>query len=316
MATNAAPTLAGRMLCASVLSYSIPFVYPPPPPIPQTQPYYNGAGYLTVPTMIASDDHNANAACTVGLTNDGIVVAFRGTVYNSIGDWMNDLLLELVKKDGIPGKIHEGFTNAVAAIFNPLLARLKILIAANPRALIFLTGHSKGAGMAPIAAYYLYTNGINAKALYLFAPPLPGDAAFANAYNAIFPYTYLYENYMDIVPLLPPSPSTAGGLDYYLTDAIIQGKISEDWLVLVAAIFVFGLKGYSPVSSVGRTFYIPPPVNNIYKAVPMTNVLVQQQLRAIATGIIAGDFAAFANAHNSRCGHGHGYMNALGGGIC
>ena len=194
--------------------------------------------------MIASDVNDANAACTVGMNKDGIVIAFRGTVFTSITDWINDLLVKMIPVPGITGKVHDGFNNAVAAIFKPLALTIKKLRAANPNAPIYLTGHSKGGGMALIAASYLAANGIAVKALYLFAPPLPGDTTFANKFNTVFPATYLYENYQDIVPILPPSPATAGGLDV----AFIQLGTAE---ALAAAVVItgIGLLGYNAVGS-------------------------------------------------------------------
>ncbi|MBN8641364.1 MAG: lipase family protein [Flavobacteriales bacterium] len=307
--STVATTIEGRMLCASVLTYSIPFVYPPTGPTPQTEPYYSGVGYSTPPVMIGSDANNSNAACTVGINQDGIVLAFRGTVYNSIMDWVNDLLVKPVAVTGIQGKVHDGFNNAVNAILAPIVMQIKSLLKANPSAKLYITGHSKGAGMAPIAAYYLSNLGIYATSVYLFAPPLSGTSDYATAYNKLFPDTFLYENYLDIVPLLPPAPTTAGTLDFYfLKLGTIEG------VAAAVAITAIGLLGYSAVGTLNTTFYIPNPINGVYTLVPMTNTLASQQLQDICTALIAGDFSLFANAHNSRCGY--GYMSAIAPNVC
>jgi hypothetical protein len=311
---NAAPTIQGRMLCASVLAYSVPdtggTINPPNSNIPQTAPYYAGAGYLAPPTMIASDYEDTNAACTVGLTQDGIVLAFRGTVYNSITDWINDLLLEPVTVPGIPGKVHDGFNKALGAIFVPTITIILQLQKANPQAALYITGHSKGAGMAPLAAAYLAANHVKATAVYLYAPPLPGNSVFAAAYNKAFPNTYLYENNLDMVPLLPPSPTTAGGLDAYF----IQNG-SKEALAAAALITYAGLEyDYSAVGSTNNSFFIPAPQNGKYTVVTLTNSVYLQQLQAVGTALVNNNFSAIAAAHNSRCGY--GYMSALGGGIC
>ena len=136
--STTAPTIAGRMLCASGLAYSIPDldtpINPPNNNIPQTSPFYAGAGYSSPPTMIANDVEDSNAACTVGMNPDGIVLAFRGTVYTSITDWINDLLLGMVTVNGIAGEVHDGFNNAVVAIINPIITTIQQLQAANPGA--------------------------------------------------------------------------------------------------------------------------------------------------------------------------------------
>ncbi|HMK26984.1 MAG TPA: lipase family protein, partial [Chitinophagaceae bacterium] len=292
MYNSPAPAIEGRMLCASVLAYSVPdtgTINPPNNNIQQTVPYFNGAGYSAAPTMIASDYDISNAACTVGITQDGIVLAFRGTVYNSITDWINDLLLEPVTVNGVPGKVHDGFNKAVNVIFAPILQMIKKLKQAYPAANFYITGHSKGAGMAPIAAYYLYKNGIKAQKLYLYAPPLPGTKGFASAFNSLFPATFLYENYLDIVPLLAPSPTTAGGLDYYFIE-----NGSEE--ALAAAVLITGLAAfdYSSVGSTANTFYIPQPVNGKYSIITLNNEVYLQQLKAIGLALMADDIKQIA----------------------
>lgn len=305
-------TLEGRLLCASVLAYSVPdkgIINPPNNNIQQTIPYNNGAGYKAIPTMIASDKDFSNAACTVGITQDGIVLAFRGTVPTAVTDWLNDFLLDPIALNGIPGKVHKGFNKAVNAIFSPVLQTIQQLKKTYPNAKLFITGHSKGAGMSPIAAYYLYQKGIKADALYLYAPPAPGTADFATAFNKLFPLTFLFENYLDIVPLMPPSASTAVGLDYYL----INSKSTE--IRALAVIFAYiGTLGYTSVGISGTTFYIPKPVNNKYTVITLTNTIYQQQMQAIADALLAGDFKSIASAHSSHCFG--GYMNALSGNVC
>jgi hypothetical protein len=258
--------------------------------------------------MIGSDTNNSNAACTVGINQDGIVLAFRGTVYNSIMDWVNDLLVKPVAVSGLQGKVHDGFNNAVNAILAPVIMEIKSLQKANPLANLYITGHSKGAGMAPIAAYYLSNLGINATAVYLFAPPLSGTSDYATAYNKLFPQTYLYENYLDIVPLLPPAPTTAGILDFYFL------KLGTIESIAAVAITSIGMLDYCAVGNLNTTFYIPKPVNGVYTVLPMTYTLLAQQLQDICNTLIAGDFSLFANAHNSRCGF--GYMSAIASNVC
>lgn len=307
---NTAPTIQGRMLCASVETYSIPFTYPLNDPISvQNEPYYSAIGYLQTPIMISSNEYDSEAACTIGVNQDGIVLAFRGTVYNSIMDWVNDLLVKPVPAVGIIGLVHDGFNDAVNALLAAVVVEIKILQKTYPNSDLYITGHSKGAGMAPIAAYYLHNLGITANGIYLFAPPLSGTSDYANAYNALFPNTFLYENYQDIVPMLPPSPETAGTLDFYfLKLGTLEG------VAAAVAVSTIGFLGYSAVGSLSNTFYIPNPINGVYTIVPITNQLIMQQLQAICTALIAEDFSVFENAHNSRCGY--GYMSAIAPSVC
>lgn len=298
------------MLCASVETYSIPFLYPLNTPVTvQNEPYYSAVGYLATPIMISSNENDSEAACTIGVNQDGIVLAFRGTVYNSIMDWVNDLLVKPVSANGITGLVHEGFDDAVNALLSSVVTEIQSLQKSYPNSDLYITGHSKGAGMAPIAAYYLYNLGITANAVYLFAPPLSGTLDYTNAYNALFPNTYLFENYQDIVPVLPPSPTTAGTLDFYfLKLGTLEG------VAAAVAVTSIGLLGYNAVGSLANTFYIPNPINGVYSLVPMTNQLQTQQLQDICTALIAKDFTVFENAHNCRCGY--GYMSAIAPTVC
>lgn len=308
-----AATIEGRMLCASALTYSIPFVYPPTGSIPQTAPYYLGAGYSTPPLMIGSDENDSEAACTVGMNQDGIVLAFRGTVYDSIMDWINDLLVEPVVQAGIVGKVHDGFNDAVNAILSQVVAAIKDLQAANPNALLYITGHSKGAGMGPIAAYTLSNNGINATAVYLFAPPLSGDSAYASSYNNLFPNTFLYENYQDIVAILPPTVAVAAELDYYL----IKAGTTESEL-LAAAITALLLFGYTAVGTENNSNYIEEPVNGVYNIVQINDFVRLEQVAAIGsalvTALVKNNISVFMNAHSRACGY--GYMSAICPNVC
>jgi predicted lipase len=139
-----AATLAGRMLCASTLAYSIPnsppHISPPNANIPQTSPYYNGVGYYSPPSMI----QNGLAACTIGQNQDGIILAFRGTVYDSLYDWLDDLLIVTTEGTNLPGRVHSGFYDDLMKIIHVIASSLQTLKAANPGQNLIITGHSKG----------------------------------------------------------------------------------------------------------------------------------------------------------------------------
>jgi hypothetical protein len=92
----------------------------------------------------------------VGQNASGIIVAFRGTLPpnepDSYLDWLQDLFVEPVAYKGLPGKVHQGFLDAVNPILQEVVSAVSSLkpSATNP---VYITGHSKGGGMAPIAAY-------------------------------------------------------------------------------------------------------------------------------------------------------------------
>lgn len=305
-----ASSIEGRMLCASNVAYSIPFQYPPQGKIPKAQPYYDGVGYSSLPVMIGSNANYAEAACTVGVNGDGIIVAFRGTVYNSPRDWLNDLLVKPITVSNIPGQVHDGFNNSVNAIIDDIVTAINMVQSKTNPLPIILTGHSKGGGMVPIAAYYLYNAGIDVSQLYLFAPPLAGTSDFVAAYNQLFPDTFMYENNQDIIPILPPDEVSGAALVAAFYE--LQTTISE---LVAAALAYTAFLGYEAVGSQQNSFFIPAPINGKYPALQqMNDVVIVEQLLAIVELINASNFKALADAHHPGCGF--GYMSAINPTLC
>ena len=167
--------------------------------------FSKAVAYSTDPTPITADQINA---CLVGQNASGIIVAFRGTLpsteSDSYLDWVQDLFLEPVTYKGLPGKVHDGFLEAVNMILPQVVSAVSSLkpSATNP---VYITGHSKGGGMAPIAAYLMRQGaGIPVKQVMTFAAPKSGDQGFQTGYESVFKNHIRYENYGDLVPLLPP----------------------------------------------------------------------------------------------------------------
>ena len=63
--------------------------------------------------------------------------------------------------------------------------------------------------MASVGAYIMQAAPyhIRIEQVVTFASPKPGDSTFQAAYQKIFPAQIRYQNYGDLVPLLPP-PTT------------------------------------------------------------------------------------------------------------
>src|SRR6478736_5024266 len=137
------------LLCASGAAYDIN------PLTGQYTPdsvFSKAVAFSANPTPISEDTINA---CLVGQNADGIIVAFRGTLPpdepDSYMDWLEDLFVEPVVYKGLPGEVHEGFLDAVNSILPQVVSVVTGLkpSATNP---VYVTGHSKGGGMAPVAA--------------------------------------------------------------------------------------------------------------------------------------------------------------------
>jgi hypothetical protein len=303
-----APTIQGRMLCASGLCYSIPdspSSINPPTTVEEKAPYYDGVGYISDPVVI----QNGKAACTIGQNSDGIILAFRGTVFFSVEDWFIDFMAFTKTGTNIPGKVHSGFydefDSIAEEIYNTILP-LMIPAPGQPQLNLIITGHSKGAGMAPIAAYYLFANyQMKASKVFLYAPPNPGDGEFAAAYNTQFPNTESYENFQDIVPLLPPTPPACAVFATNFTD-----HVKRDLMLAFAAL------DYTPVGQDSQNIYF---IQANYTIELMSLTVRIEQMAAVEFVLKelsdhGFEFVLFIFAHTHKCGH--GYMESLCPSVC
>ncbi len=206
----AAPTLEGRLLCASSAAYSIigdsPTIAPDP-----TNVYLGGAGFVRPPSVVRQGPLEIDA-CLVGEIEDGIVVAFRGTLpfnihqITSLLDWINDFEADPVTVANFPGAVHQGFLDALNLLHPGIETQLQQQrtgsLAQKP---LLVTGHSKGGAIAGLAAWkFQQIDQIPVKVV-TFAAAKPADADFRAAYiqAGIDHVRYEYNN--DIVPHVPLS---------------------------------------------------------------------------------------------------------------
>ncbi len=198
------PDLTCRLLAASACAYAIG-----KPGGVEKCPQFPFVGFKDDPATFQDGPDDINA-CLVGEMEDGVVLAFRGTIpldihhMQSLIDWINDFDADLVEVDGLPGRVHDGFHKSVASLWDEFLPAVQERMSESK--LLYVTGHSKGAGMAPIVAALLRERqGITASLIQLFAPPRPGNEEFASYVDESFPGTVRYEYQDDLVPHMPPS---------------------------------------------------------------------------------------------------------------
>jgi hypothetical protein len=201
-------SLNGRLLCACGCAYGID----PATGLYTVDKIYGPAvNFLSAPKPFSANRINAGL---VGRNADGIIVAFRGTLAplpfsaNALRDWLEDFFEqpESVRSGAmsVPGAVHCGFYTAVTSIIGTMAEYVKTLdpTLATP---VYVTGNSKGGAMASIGAYLLRQSfGIPVRAAVTFASPRTGDSNFKAGYEAVINHTR-FENYGDIVPLVPPS---------------------------------------------------------------------------------------------------------------
>lgn len=293
----AASSIQCRMLCACNVAYTIVpgQTWSPPAPTDPNYAYYEAVGWTDTPVAITGGTDQTDA-CVVGTNQDGTIVGFRGTLapfplsWASLYDWLvNDLLIEPtpVPAFGTGVEVHSGWWDSVNQIWSDLEQTLGGLDTTN----LFFTGHSKGGPMATLAAMKHYTANQQAPTNYTYASPLPGNGAFAAVCDSAGISQTRYENYLDIVPFLPPPP--------WLIDLIeSQYPHMNAWLKA----FLDMDKGWDYVP-VGDGFYI----DESHTVTPMEafssqpTLLTDLRLASIESKIAADDFSAIAAAHCHSC---------------
>lgn len=197
-----------RLLCASVFAYSVHANGRVPP----ASPYDAAVGFTQPPVGFAAGVADINA-CLIGTNADGVILAFRGTLpptspdhRQTVIDWFNDFHAELISAPHLTGRVHAGFWQALDSLWVPLVQEVKArLNAAGGACKLYITGHSKGGGMAPLAAMRFAVEEGIIPTVCTFAAPHPSDEDFATAYNAKVTDSTRYEYADDIVPHVPPS---------------------------------------------------------------------------------------------------------------
>jgi len=262
--------------------------------------------YAQNPQTACGGEGFINAA-TVGQCPFGIVVAFRGTLPPSLNDpdswldWLqNFFAVPVSNPDGpnrIPGQVHSGFFNATISI----IQKVRDLVTAcnpGPENPVFITGHSKGGALASIGAYILSQNDPvvpSVQPLITFASARPGDPGFRNGFEQVLSQTR-YENFDDIVPLLPPSLDFISRLEGRLPPLLITDRLRRLKHMMDSA----RNWDYVPVGTmlfITRTFQV------------IANESVDQQTLDVvlefADDLVHQNFSSFARAHSLLPGNGY-----------
>jgi hypothetical protein len=206
----AAPTIDGRMICASNWASAVLQTGPLPP----LAPYDSGCGLTGTITGFATGSNRIDAAF-VGIGEDGVVLAFRGTLpptspdkKQTLDDWLHDLEAVLVAGDKLPGRVHHGFLDALDALWPAISDAVAVQMTASSKKHLCITGHSKGGALAHMAAArFAQSTMVNGSDISVrtFEGAHPGDQAFADGYQRLVQDVIRYEFQDDLVPHMPPS---------------------------------------------------------------------------------------------------------------
>jgi hypothetical protein len=290
-----ASTRACRLLAASASAYGIDATGGFTPP----QPYFGAVGFVDPPTVIVGGvDHSS--ACLIGTNHDdGVIVAFRGTFaprfhdLPGMLDWIQDFEAIPISVPGIPGMVHQGIWDELGTLWSEVEKAVEVrLRASGGAAPINITGHSKGGGMAHLAAMRLSLAGLPLHEVLTFAAPRIGDQAFADAYHRTVSATR-YENADDLAPHLPPDPLLLATLSQF-------PMIGPRFRDLRPWIYV----------SVGNLKFIDWNAS----LVGDSDQVRAERLAHLALMIIRLRFDEIAGNHRSDCGF--GYMSAICSGVC
>ncbi len=154
----------------------------------------------------AATDAQALVLAEVINGEPAIIVAFRGS--QEPQDFIQDAKFTrtvLSTTDDIVAEVHQGFLEDFEAINVAVVAAVRNLLATQPTARIYITGHSLGGGIAILAGLEFSRQGLPVENVITFGQPRVGNYAFAAIYwGALGDRTFHVINANDPVPLFPP----------------------------------------------------------------------------------------------------------------
>lgn len=147
-----------------------------------------------------------------------VVIAFRGTEFDDPRDVIADMKVRLVP--GPFGRVHRGIAEALDEVWEGVLDAATA--ASQGGEILWLTGHSMGAGLALLAAARLASEGLKPRGLQVYGAPRVGDEDFARGFSRhLGSMTVRHVNDNDVVARLPPEDMGyrhVGSLVYYERD--------------------------------------------------------------------------------------------------
>jgi hypothetical protein len=178
-----------------------------------------------------------NTQVYVAEDDRSIVVAFRGseapTTLDGLKDWLltnanNYLILPegRIGTDfaaaGVGARFHRGFLEALAMVWEPLLAAINQALKAKERPL-WVTGHSLGGALALLAAWRLQRNFLAVQEIVTFGAPMIGNQAAAKAFEQeLGGKIFRYIDLEDVVPHLPSMSLVANAYTHCLNEVALS----------------------------------------------------------------------------------------------
>jgi hypothetical protein len=163
--------------------------------------------------VINISEKTADTQAVIMSNDELVIVSFRGSESSAnqkfsparfIYDWLLtdfNFFKKHVMWWGWGVKVHRGFYNAVDVVYDQLKSHIEKHLSSKKK--LWITGHSLGAGIAPLAAFRLVNDGIEVQGIHTFAGPRIANASFARIFAKKLPnmQRWVYDN--DIVTKLP-----------------------------------------------------------------------------------------------------------------
>ena len=140
----------------------------------------------------------------VAMSDEVVVVVFRGTDMFSPKDWLANADAFWQKDMGRGRKVHKGFYSG----YDRFAKQIKRILAGRNPKYIWVTGHSLGGAMATCCAYDWVINRMPLTGVVTFGQPRVGNPMFARFMDYQLGTRYIrFRNGEDIVPSVPPASS-------------------------------------------------------------------------------------------------------------
>jgi len=183
-----------------------------------------------------------NTQVYVADDDTNLVIAFRGSQSPDSLDGLKDWLLTnannfLIMPEGrigtdfaaagVGARFHRGFMEALADIWEPLLATVEAAQGENEQ-LLWVTGHSLGGGLALLAAWRFQRAFLSVNQVFTFGAPMVGNALAAEAFHREFPgKIHRFVDRLDFVPLLPTVSLVANAYGHCLQEFVLGEELAE-----------------------------------------------------------------------------------------
>jgi hypothetical protein len=196
-------------------------------PNPSSEPWFKKVKWPDTQVFVAR-----NASCD-------IAVIFPGTDTNSLKDVVTDINF-LPLDSGF----HRGFRLAYLSVQAKLQAELKRVV--NKHARVYITGHSLGGALAPVAAYHLESFlktqlGVPTQniVLYCFGGPRAMNAQRAGELGTRVPHHFAIVNKDDLVTHVPPPVSFTHipKLRVFYPSHLVRNPAKKPWITTRGTMF-------------------------------------------------------------------------------